>query len=99
MRRADYTYTVATCAGRNVIMIEDLDLGNVSVTNDIKNVVKEISSVEEIDPGQYMIIYKDSSGSWDGWDHHRQDYVALQEDDHRDAIDKYVLKQLAVAMS
>jgi hypothetical protein len=99
MRRADYTYIVGTCSGRNVIIIEDLDLGNVSVTNDIKNVIKEIVSVENFDPCQYLIVYKDSSGFWDGWDYAKHDYVALQEEDYRDAIDKYILKQLAVAMA
>ena len=48
MARADYTCITTTCAGRNVIVIEDLDLGNTSVTNDIETVIEEIAAVEKV---------------------------------------------------
>ena len=99
MKRADYTYKVATCAGRHVIIIEDLNRGNISVTNDIENVVKEISLVEHLNPANYIIVFKDSMGGWDAWDNKNQQFIPLSETDYRDAIDKYILKQLAAVMA
>lgn len=98
MARADYIHEIITCAGRNIIKIEDLNLGNKSITNDIENVVAEIARLEKIDPAQYMIVYKDSEGTWDGWDHQQQQFIPLSEEDYRDAVDKYILKQLNAAV-
>lgn len=59
--RADYTYTVE----ENIIAIVDLDMGSRSVTNDIENVLDEISAQLGGLAG-YAIIYRDSQGIWDG---------------------------------
>ena len=59
--RADYTYTVEG----GVIVIVDLDLGGKSVTNDIDNVLDEIQAELGYLSG-YSVIYRDSSGRWDG---------------------------------
>ncbi|GAB3552379.1 hypothetical protein [Spirosoma fluminis] len=58
---ADYTYTVEG----NIIAIEDLDLGNRSVTNDIEFVLADIQAKLGTLAG-YQIIYRDSMGRWDG---------------------------------
>jgi hypothetical protein len=94
MTRSDYTYEVRDYAGRNVIKIEDLDRGRVSVTNDIKNVVEEIAKKENLDARRYMIIYKDSEGRWDGWDHNLQDFVPIRSFNWKSAINIYIAKQL-----
>jgi hypothetical protein len=48
-----------------VLWIKDMDLGGKSVTNDMENVLQRI-----IDEGtniyNYRIMYRDSSGTWDG---------------------------------
>lgn len=45
------------------LFIEDLNLGNMSVTNDIENVIKEIKrNVPDI--RQYQIQYLDSNDEW-----------------------------------
>jgi hypothetical protein len=59
--RADYTFTIEG----NVIAIVDLDLGSKSVTNDIENVIEDIRA-ELGDLAGYAIIYRDSTGRWDG---------------------------------
>lgn len=59
--RADYTYTVE----ETIIAIVDLDQGSRSVTNDIENVLDEISAHLGGLAG-YAIIYRDSRGVWDG---------------------------------
>lgn len=67
---SDFTYEIHG----NIIAIEDLDLGNKSVTNDIENVLCAIRFHEEnkhqgfkanFDFDNKRIIYKDSEGIWD----------------------------------
>lgn len=59
MRKADYTYTIEN----GTVKIIDLNLGNVSVTNDAENVVTEIQSTTDIKG--LKIVYRDSDGNWD----------------------------------
>ena len=59
--RADYTYTVEG----SVIAIVDLDQGSKSVTNDMDNVLADIQA-ELGDLAGYAVIYRDSTGRWDG---------------------------------
>ena len=59
MRKADYTYTIEN----GTVKIIDLNLGNVSVTNDAENVVTEIQSTTNIKG--LKIVYRDSDGNWD----------------------------------
>lgn len=62
--RSDYEYSV----DGSVIAIEDLDLGNRSVTNDIQNVVNDIRKElgANLTMSGYSIVYKDSMGRYDG---------------------------------
>lgn len=94
MARADYTYSIESYQGRNIIQIEDLNLGNMSVTNDIENVLSEIGRVEKIDPSSYMVVYKDSTGDWDGFDFKSGNFIALTEESWQDAVTKYVQIQI-----
>jgi len=59
---SDYTYSVE---GETILII-DKNIGGRSVTNNISNVLKDISYKEGIDPKIYNIAYKDSMGNWDG---------------------------------
>lgn len=88
--RADFDYSIFNHppAG-GVIAIEDRDQGGMSVTNDIENVVAHIGEVEEIDPRNFLIIYRDSQGVWDGWNPQKNDFVYLGQQDTKAAIDKY----------
>lgn len=60
--KSDYTYNIID----DVICIEDLNQGRMSVTNDAENVLSEIylSKIGEAIK-KYPIIYKDSEGIWD----------------------------------
>lgn len=50
----------------NILFIEDLNLGRMSVTNNMENVLSEIrDKIGEKIIGA-KIIYKDSEGFWDG---------------------------------
>lgn len=61
------------------IMIEDINKGRMSVTNNIKNIVEGIFKKDCIPGAKYKVIYKDSDGIWDGWDHKKQDFISIRE--------------------
>ncbi len=73
--KADYIYSIEG----NGLMIEDLNLGRMSVTNCIEDVVDEICKEQSLDPNKLMIVYKDSQRIWDAWDHATQDFILLNE--------------------
>lgn len=69
--RADYDWKLVQILtdGRatTVIEIVDRDLGNMSVTNDIENILLEISDdLDDDNPlSENAVIYRDSEGLWD----------------------------------
>ncbi len=94
MRRADYTYEVGKYKNKvDVITIKDLNLGSTSVTNDIENVVSDISRLEKLKAEDYMIVFKDSTGHWDGWDSSKQQFVLLGMDNWYDAIELWISRK------
>lgn len=82
--KSDYTYTVYD----GLIQIIDLDKGRASVTNNIENVVREICDKEQLQADQYMIIYRDSEGDWDGWEPKRG-FIYLGEKSPDKALERY----------
>jgi exopolysaccharide biosynthesis protein len=90
MRKSNFTYTI----DGNVLFIEDSNLGGMSVTNDIENVIEEIErelrpapiSINELD-----VIYRDSQGSIDGIkikDGKFHDFYYIGESDYQSAKQK-----------
>lgn len=66
--RASFAYKLGIYQDKyKWLLIWDKDKGT-TVTNDIENVVADISEFEGIDPLKYTILYRDSDGRWDGWD-------------------------------
>jgi hypothetical protein len=55
------------------LIIEDLDLGNKSVTSDIQNVLEAIHKDLEFIPE--TIIYRDSEGKYDRVEHEKGKFV------------------------
>lgn len=94
MTKSNYNYSIEDYAGRNVIVIEDLNLGNMSVTNDIDNVIEEICQKEDIQPKLFMVVYKDSEGFFDGWDTKRYTFIYLACKTWESAVSKYVDLQI-----
>lgn len=90
MARADFTHEITSYNGFPVLKIEDLDLGNMSVTNNIEEVVRDVEVMEKIDAKNYVIIYKDSDDMWDGWDAVKQSYVPLQKTNYTAAVERYI---------
>lgn len=65
--RSDFDFHLRTDAGdQSIIVIEDLDAGQMSVTNNIEAVVEEAARRLGVDPGACLIIYRDSDGIYDG---------------------------------
>jgi len=90
MARADYEYEKLEVGGRKFIAIKDLDLGGMSVTNCIEDVVDEICQLESIEPANRLWIYRDSEGIWDGWNPEQECFVILTKETAEDAVRKYL---------
>lgn len=92
LTKADFEYDI----NNDVITIEDLDLGNMSVTNDIENVITEIVQLEGIiSLDGFLIMYMDSSKKIDGIktkDNKFVGWIPLQVDDFKTAEDLMRLK-------
>lgn len=71
--RSDYTYHVRRGGKRPVIVIEDLNLGRMSVTNNIEAVVEAVCEDLDLAPADAEIVYRDSEGIYDGvWEYDGQ---------------------------
>lgn len=64
--RSDFDFHLRTVDGRNIIVIEDLDAGGMSVTNNIEVIVAEAAGQLGADPDTALIVYRDSNGTYDG---------------------------------
>ncbi|WP_445453130.1 hypothetical protein [Flavobacterium sp. 25HG05S-40] len=78
MSKSDYIYKIHQVD--KVIEIEDLNLGKMSVTNNIENVVDEIAKKEEINRDDFKVIYRDSVGNWDGYNTKTKEFISLDTD-------------------
>jgi hypothetical protein len=59
---SDFTRAV----GSGLVAIVDLNRGRMSVTNDVERVLAYIAAEDKIDLDEHLIIYRDSTGRWDG---------------------------------
>ncbi|HRN92989.1 MAG TPA: hypothetical protein PLS87_11255 [Ferruginibacter sp.] len=90
MAKADYTYALREMDGQKFICIIDQDRGNMSVTNNIEEVVDEILTKEKINSADHLIVYRDTDGSWDGWDHDHRAFVHLNSRDQYSSMKNYI---------
>ena len=82
---SDYIYFIKG----KVLIIEDSDLGNLSVTNDIQNVLTAIHN--DLDFLPETIIYKDSEGNFDGVEHEQGKFIkfySVNESELEKALEK-----------
>ena len=64
--RSDYTYHINSKHGQQALVIEDLDRGGMSVTNNIEAIIAEIADEIGTSIYQIPIVYRDSEGQYDG---------------------------------
>lgn len=86
MNRVKANYSYETVG--NMLLIIDQNLGNMSVTNCIEDVVEEICQREMKDPTSLRIAYRDSEGIWDGWNHQSQTFFPIGARTQREAEDR-----------
>jgi hypothetical protein len=77
--QSNYTYEVRKIRKHLFLCIEDLNKGGKSVTNNIHNIVLEISRKHPLDQFEYLIIYHDSTGIWDGYDFAKHQFISLNQ--------------------
>lgn len=71
-----------------ILQIYDLDRGGMSVTNDMRNVVKAIfERYPDKDESDYIIIYQDSMGMFDAWEDGR--FIPIQKTTIKEAVEFY----------
>lgn len=90
MTRSNYTYGIADGTDEKILWIVDSNLGNMSVTNDMENVLAEIEKKTQLPLEDYKIIYRDSMNTWDGVEYKfgNVDFVFLNASTLQEAIEK-----------
>lgn len=89
MSKAHYSHSVETLEGVKFIVIED-KLGPVSLTNRIEEVIKSIELSDNLQDEEFLKVYKDSDGHWDGFNTGNNQFVHLGESTHQKAMKKYL---------
>jgi len=88
MANADYNYSIDERREKPLILIEDMNLGNMSVTNDIEIVVAEICEKRGINCNEATILYMDSEGLWDGYDCAKKQFIPLHGKTWNEALER-----------
>lgn len=89
MAKSDYIHQVGVYEGIPYIAIIDQNLGRMSVTNDIENVIAEVCKVEGIKAQDRIIVYCDSEGNWDAFSPSENRFILLNQRTKNDALDAY----------
>jgi hypothetical protein len=90
--KADFYHSWEEHKGQKFLVIIDENHGNKSVTNDIENVVSDCFTGTDKKMEDHVIIYRDSDGSWDGWDHKSQNFIPLQGRGWQQAAEIYLTR-------
>lgn len=86
--KSDYTYIFKDVENLKCLAIKDLNLGGTSVTNNIENIIKKISKIEKKDFSHFLVVYRDSDETWDGFNQKDSSFILLQEKDTGAAVAK-----------
>lgn len=94
--RAKYRHRKEQIGKRKLILIRQAGVG-ITLTNDIENVVADIMELEGLDDDditQYLVLYEDTEGRWDGWDQGAQQFILLGSYSWKAAEMIYAAKEL-----
>lgn len=58
-------------------LVDSNEPGSASLTNSIRQAIGYIRYNQHIEPTDYLIVYRDSTGQWDGWDPRTNQFVGL----------------------
>lgn len=85
-----FKYSVIDIQGKAVLFIEDTNTDNdMTGRKDVINLVKKLPKWG-VDVDNYIIIVKDPSAVYDGWDLQRGTFISLEESDIESAVKKYI---------
>lgn len=86
--RAKYSYFVHTAEdGQKTLVLTDEGTGPImSLTNDIENVVEQACLEQDLKTPHVRVVYRDSDGTWDGWNTKTHQFIPLVQDRAEDAI-------------
>jgi hypothetical protein len=90
--RSSFRYSISSYKDILFVYIVDLDYRGMEVTTDIDNVIEEICekhSIKREDRCDYLWIYCDSDGVWDGYDPLVYKFIDLAQVDMIKALLKY----------
>lgn len=91
---ANFHYTMENYGNMKYIAIVDFGGPYRSVTNDIENVVDDILKWEGIkNYRDYFVIWKDSMGTWDGYNISTREIVLLSDESSLEAAKHYYMVQ------
>lgn len=71
-------------------MFEDMNLGHMSLTNDIERAIEFVCKLENLNPVEHYIIYKDSEGNWDAYDFATREFKFLESRHWLQAANKLI---------
>lgn len=89
MTKANYNYAIKRIINTDYVLIEDRNIGGMSVTNDIENVISDICTCRGLDPNTTVFLYRDSDGVWDGFDWLSKRFIHLGAMNHQQAVEMY----------
>jgi hypothetical protein len=89
MARSDYLCRFREKHDYKFVLIEDLNMGRMSVTNDIENVILEVCQSQDIKPEETVFLYQDSEGIWDGFDWKTKSFFYVGATSLEGAIEKF----------
>lgn len=94
MPQSNYTYTIHD--DRIVAIVDEHPSGAVTdktVTNNIEDVILEITELEHLQPDNYVWLYCDTDGIWDGFDPDTQEFYLLKAESYDEAIRMQQVRQ------
>lgn len=97
MKHAQFKYQLVEYKGRRVILIEDTkDLFEIcnTVFNDMPYVIEHIELIESLKAEEYIILIKDTTLTWDGWNARTQEFTRIGRKDWTQAFTVFNFMQL-----
>ena len=89
--KSNFTYKVDR-NGKWIIIVDTGGSNDMSVTNDAENVIDHIAKIEDVNPPDFKIIYRDSLGVWDAIvpNDYRVTFMCLNKRSQNEAKERYL---------
>jgi len=81
--KSHYHYVAKITDTAKLILIKDLDMGGMSVTNNIENIIEQICFENNLDPKEITCAYQDSMGMICGFNYSTGEFYPIIQNDLR----------------